>query len=67
MFSTAPGRCRENLESYLKDLDRGHGTDPSGQFTFLEVVKAARKSHIRIQAIDCMASYRSTGMSGVDT
>lgn len=57
----------EDLESYLKAQDRGHGTDHSGQFTFLEVVKAARKSHIRIQAIDCMASYRSTGMTGVES
>lgn len=61
------GTLSENLERYLKNLDTGHGTDPSGQFTFLEVVKAARKSHIRIQAIDCIASYRSTGMRGVST
>lgn len=61
------GTLSENLERYLKDLDRGHATDPSGQFTFLEVVKAARANHIRIQAIDCMASYRSTGMRGVSS
>lgn len=60
------GTMSEDLERYLKTLDQGHGTDPSGQFTFLEVVKAARRSHIRIQAIDCMASYRSTGMTGVE-
>lgn len=60
------GTLSENLENYLRYLDDGHGTDPSGRFTFLEVVKAARESHIRIQAIDCMASYRSTGMEGVE-
>ena len=60
------GAMSENLENYLKVLDQGHSTDPSGQFTFLEVVKAARRNHIRVQAIDCMASYRSTGMTGVE-
>ena len=60
------GTMSENLENYLKVLDQGHSTDPSGQFTFLEVVKAARRNHIRVQAIDCMASYRSTGMTGVE-
>ncbi|MHC8290854.1 membrane-targeted effector domain-containing toxin [Pseudomonas sp. XS1P51] len=60
------GVLSENLENYLKTLDRGFKTDPSGQFNFLEVVKAARRSHIRVQAIDCMASYKSTGMKGVE-
>ncbi|TVT85262.1 membrane-targeted effector domain-containing toxin [Pseudomonas sp. H3(2019)] len=60
------GTLSESLEKYLKHLDRGFKTDPSDQFTFLELVKAARKSHIRIQAIDCLASYKSTGMVGVD-
>nr|WP_242485749.1 membrane-targeted effector domain-containing toxin [Pseudomonas sp. TH41] len=60
------GELSESLENYLKNLDKGHSTDPSGQYTFLEVIKAARKSHIRIQAIDCLASYQSTGMKGVE-
>ncbi|VVM73423.1 hypothetical protein PS645_01883 [Pseudomonas fluorescens] len=59
------GTLSEELERYLKNLDTGHGTDPSGQFNFLELVKAARKSHIRLQAIDCLASYRSNGMQSV--
>lgn len=61
------GTLSDKLERYLKNLDRGHRTDPSGQYTFLEVVKAARKSHIRLQAIDCMASYQSTGMRSVSS
>ena len=60
------GELSESLESYLRNLDRGHSTDPSGRFTFLEVVKSARKNHIRVQAIDCLASYQSTGMTGVE-
>jgi len=58
------GTMSENLERYLKELDQGQITDPSGQFTFLEVVKTAQKNHIRVQAIDCMASYRSQGITG---
>jgi hypothetical protein len=56
----------ETLETYLKTMDGGFKTDTSGQYTFLELAKAAQKNHIRIQSIDCLASYRSTGMSGVD-
>lgn len=59
------GDLSEDLESYLKILDQGHDTDPAGEFTFLEVVKAAQKNHIRVQAIDCAASYRSAGMMEV--
>lgn len=58
------GDLSEDLESYLKQLDKGHGTDPSGRFSFREVVKAAQKNHIRVQAIDCTASYHSRGISG---
>lgn len=56
------GKMPEDLERYLKELDQGHRTDPSRRFTFLEVVKSAQKNHIRIQAIDCMSSYRVTGL-----
>ncbi|VVN70107.1 membrane-targeted effector domain-containing toxin [Pseudomonas fluorescens] len=56
------GKMPEDLERYLKELDKGHHTDPSGRYTFLEVVKSAQKNHIRIQAIDCMSSYRVTGL-----
>jgi hypothetical protein len=42
------------LEKYLKQLQ----SDPAGRFTPLEVVKAARENGIRIQATDCLASYR---------
>jgi hypothetical protein len=56
------GTMSQDLESYLKQLDAGHLTDPLGQYTFLELVKEANRNHIRIQAIDCMASYRVEGM-----
>ena len=60
------GVMSEDLESYLKDLDAGFSTDPSEQFTFEQVVRAAQKNHIRVQAIDCLASYRSTGIQGAN-
>ncbi|TFB44969.1 membrane-targeted effector domain-containing toxin [Pseudomonas sp. F01002] len=57
------GVMSEDLESYLKDLDAGFSTDPSEQFTFEQVVRTAQKNNIRVQAIDCLASYRSTGIA----
>lgn len=52
------GKMPPSLKSYLQSLDAGHMTDPSGRYTFLEVVKAAAKSRIRIRALDCAVSYR---------
>ncbi|MBX8490392.1 membrane-targeted effector domain-containing toxin [Pseudomonas cichorii] len=60
------GRMPSNLKTYLKSLDAGHHTDPMGQYTFLEVVNAANANNIRIQPIDCMASYRIVGMNDPD-
>ncbi|MCU1761239.1 membrane-targeted effector domain-containing toxin [Pseudomonas sp. 14P_8.1_Bac3] len=51
-----------DLELYLQGLDQGHMTDPSQRFNFLELVKEANRHGIRIQALDCMASYRLEGM-----
>lgn len=64
---TRTGKMPKNLERYLSDLDKLQGADPSGQYTWLELVRTAQKNHIRLQAIDCMASYRSSGMSNVDS
>ncbi|MEB0129076.1 membrane-targeted effector domain-containing toxin [Pseudomonas sp. CCI2.4] len=60
------GSMPKGLERYLKDLDTGHRTDPSGQYTFLAVVKVANENHIRVRALDCMASYRLAGMPDQD-
>ncbi|MDE1167180.1 MAG: membrane-targeted effector domain-containing toxin [Pseudomonas sp.] len=57
------GELNPALEQYLDDLDKGFHTDPSGQFTFKELVRVANQHHIRIQAIDCLASYRLSGMN----
>ncbi|WP_223415445.1 MULTISPECIES: membrane-targeted effector domain-containing toxin [unclassified Pseudomonas] len=48
------GNMHGMLEMYLKKLPG----DPAGQFTPLEVVKTAQQNGIRIQATDCLASYR---------
>jgi len=59
------GVMSKSLKRYLKNLDAGHFTDPSGRFTFMKLVKTAQKNHIRVQAIDCAASYRVDNMQGV--
>lgn len=56
------GSMPESLEQYLEGLDHGHLTDPLDRYTFLEVVRTAGKHRVRVQAIDCMASYRLSGM-----
>lgn len=59
------GVMPRDLETYLKALDEGHKTDPARRFNFLEVVREATRYGIRVQAIDCMASYRLAGMQGL--
>ncbi|EJZ59845.1 hypothetical protein I1A_004198 [Pseudomonas fluorescens R124] len=56
------GNMPKKLEAYLKALDVGNMTDPLQRYTFLELVREARKQGIHVQAIDCMASYRLNGM-----
>ena len=56
----------QDLELYLESLDQGHMTDPTRRYTFLNLVKEANRHGVRIQAIDCMASYRLEGMRGLD-
>lgn len=56
------GEMPQELTRYVEALDRGHHTDPTGQFNFMTLLKAANENHIRIRAIDCMASYRLQGM-----
>lgn len=53
------GKMHGMLEMYLKKLPG----DPAGQFTPLEVVKTAQQNGIRIQATDCLASYRYTELT----
>lgn len=55
-----------DLERYLIRLDTGHMTDPLRRYTFLNLVTEANRNGIRVQAIDCMASYRVEGMRIAD-
>lgn len=48
------GIMSDDLQKYLTRL----GTDPSGHFNELELVKTARQNGIRVQATDCAATYR---------
>jgi hypothetical protein len=50
------GVMSEDLEYYLNRL----GSDPSGRFNELELVRSAQQNGIRVQATDCAATYRKT-------
>ncbi|MFF7108452.1 dermonecrotic toxin domain-containing protein [Pseudomonas sichuanensis] len=52
------GQMPADLDTYVKTQDNGHFTDRSGRYTFRQVLIAAQKNGVRIQAIDCKASYR---------
>lgn len=60
------GKMSDKLEKYLNGQDRGHGADPSGRYNFTALVRAAAKHHIRVQAIDCLSSYRLNGLPDSD-
>lgn len=52
------GKLSPALKLYVRDLDEGHGTDTDKRYTFIAVLREAQKHRVRVQAIDCMASYR---------
>ncbi|WP_256573278.1 MULTISPECIES: membrane-targeted effector domain-containing toxin [unclassified Pseudomonas] len=52
------GEMPPALKRYAQALDKGFGIDASSRYTFLNLLQAAQKEGIRIQSIDCMASYR---------
>ncbi|NWD68373.1 hypothetical protein HX870_12275 [Pseudomonas gingeri] len=45
------------LKDYLEILDLNAKTDPSGTYSFLNLVSTARAHGVSIRAIDCTASY----------
>jgi hypothetical protein len=57
------GEMSDDLEETLQQLQ----SDPSGQYTPLEVIRTARLHGIRVQATDCLASYRYPGSPLPDT
>jgi hypothetical protein len=57
------GNMAVDLRTYLNSL----GTDPGGRFNPLELVQVARANGVRVQAIDCAASYKmKTPLPSVD-
>ena len=48
------GNLSADLRTYLTSL----GTDPTGRFNALELVRVARENGVRVQGIDCAASYK---------
>lgn len=51
------GAMSKRLLHDLKHLDKGFGTDPSGVYSFENLVVQARRHGIEIRAVDCAASY----------
>jgi hypothetical protein len=51
------GVMSKRLLHDLKHLDKGFGTDPSGVYSFENLVVQARRHGIEIRAVDCAASY----------
>lgn len=64
--SPAGAPMPEPLKDYLDWVDGGHKTDPSGTYTFLRVVEAAKQHRVRPVAIDVLASYMVDGMEGTN-
>jgi hypothetical protein len=57
------GNMTVDLRTYLTSL----GTDPAGRFNPLELVQVARANGVRVQAIDCAASYKmKTPLPSID-
>ena len=52
------GVMPQELDRYVEGQDVGHRTDAEGRYTFRQVLVSAQKNGVRIQPIDCMASYR---------
>lgn len=58
------GKLSEALDAYISNQDRGHFTDPTGRYNFRQVLIKAQQNGLRIQSIDCMASYRQAWSEG---
>ncbi len=57
------GNMTVELRAYLNSL----ATDPTGRFNPLELVQVARANGVRVQAIDCAASYKmKTPLPSID-
>ena len=52
------GRMPPDLKAYVKRLDEGFGIDQKSRYSFENLLITAHKEGIRLQSIDCMASYR---------
>lgn len=51
------GVISHGLNKYLKSLYKRDGLDSEPAYTFLTIVTTARRHRIKVQAIDCAASY----------
>ena len=56
------GEITKTLLHDLKQLDKGHKTDPGKIYTFENLVIKARQNGIEVRALDCTASYHIKGI-----
>ncbi|MFC6335732.1 membrane-targeted effector domain-containing toxin [Pseudomonas sp. CCM 7891] len=52
------GKMPKTLKQRLKEMDVGHRVPTGSQYSFTTLVERAGKYHLRIRAIDCVASLR---------
>lgn len=51
------GQMSKRLLHYLKHIDRGFFTDPSGRYTFEQLIIKAREYGVEVRALDCAPGY----------
>ena len=56
------GKMPVVLDEFLKSQDRGHQLNPESAYTYSQLVREAQRRGIRINAIDCAASYNAGGL-----
>lgn len=56
------GQMSKRLLHYLKHIDRGFFTDPSGRYTFEQLIIKAREHGVEVRALDCAPGYYLSNM-----
>jgi hypothetical protein len=56
------GHMSKGLLNDIRNLDRGHNTDPAKVYNFETLIIKAREHGVEVRAIDCAASYHLKGI-----
>ena len=57
------GRLHTDVSTFLNSQDRGHRVDRLSNYTFTQLVLESRRHGIQVKALDCVASYHTSGIS----